>query len=199
MNYFSLRLRYWIREINVIREKKRLLDVDLGELVTSEVGVDRTQINRLSDQEKQLKLIAGHEFLGFLSGERREFWLQLPLTRKYGKGWVSWDHISLARAWRITSYTLHWNNSQGTYCTYGTKFRPPLPPNSWSPIWMHTQMNWCITKKNNSSTNFTFKARILDKYKTSRCFEYSRWIWFSIEIAVVCLSLLISKCMPRFL
>ena len=39
----------------------------------TEVGVDRTQINRLSDQEKQLKLIAPQEFLGFLSGERREF------------------------------------------------------------------------------------------------------------------------------
>jgi hypothetical protein len=43
-----------------------LLDVDLGELVTSEVGVDRTQINRLSDQEKQLNLMLDHEFLGFL-------------------------------------------------------------------------------------------------------------------------------------
>jgi hypothetical protein len=57
-----------------LSEKKRLLlDVDLGELVTSEVGVDRTQTNRLSDQEKKLNLIAVHEFLGFLSGERREF------------------------------------------------------------------------------------------------------------------------------
>ena len=39
----------------------------------TEVGVDRTQINRLSDQEKQLNLMLDHEFLGFLSGERREF------------------------------------------------------------------------------------------------------------------------------
>jgi hypothetical protein len=31
----------------------------------TEVGVDRTQINRLSDQGKKLKLIAHHEFLGF--------------------------------------------------------------------------------------------------------------------------------------
>ena len=91
----------------------------------------------IADCDRQGNLIASQGFLGFLSGERREFWLQLPLMRIYGKGWVSWDHISLARAWRITSYTLHWNNSQGTYCTYGTQCRPHLPGclplTSWSP------------------------------------------------------------------
>ena len=52
---------------------------------TTEAGVDRTRIDKLSDQGKKLKLIATEEFHVILGGGNDDFLLQFPYIFTYSK------------------------------------------------------------------------------------------------------------------